>query len=97
MVNIITSKSRNSWRVNRNSKYRGASRAEVEERGREVYAETGDQKAAENAVRELTMYDDPKKCWENFGAGVAAIHDEQEKRALPTEVVETPVTIKETK
>ena len=73
MVNIITSKSRNRWRVNANSKYHGATSEEVIQRAQEVASKPGaTPREIHNAVREMTMHDSPKKAWEHFQAGVQA-------------------------
>lgn len=80
MTNIITSKTRSEWRIREGSKYHGASNSDVSERAREVAANGGTKRDVENAVRELTMHDNPKKCWDNFQAGVMAGNEELSKR-----------------
>lgn len=72
MTNIITSR-KSGWRERPGSKYKGAHESEVRQRAREVLDNGGSIKDAQNAVRELTMHDSPKKCWDNFQAGVDEI------------------------
>ena len=88
MVNIITSKTRSAWRLRKGSKYHGQSSTDVAERAREVAAAGGSKAEVENAVRELTMHDDPKRCWHNFQAGVLAGNEELTKRATKNVVKE---------
>jgi len=80
VVNIITSKTRSAWRIREGSKFHGQSASDVAERAREVAANGGSKAEVENAVRELTMHDDPKRCWDNFQAGVLAGNEELTKR-----------------
>lgn len=91
MVNIIIKgKSRHRWRKNADVKFHGVTRAEVEERAREVANMPGaTRKDVDNAVREMTMNaGSSTKCWEGFRAGVEAGHAELDSKHGLTPVIE---------
>lgn len=99
MVNIIIKKKseRNPHRESVDSKYHGTSKRDVEQCGRAAIRNGASIQQAEEVIREQTMFDNPKHCWENFAAGVEAVRDEAEKMALPHTVEETAVRITTTK
>lgn len=91
MVNVITrSKTKNRWRSNPNSKYRGASDQEVIQRCEEVASQEGaTERDVHNAAREMTMFQEKAgKTFEQMQAGIIAGTKKLNEKSKPTTVKE---------